>query len=181
VRQRDVGGSYLDGLRQVEFETVVEVREFGVRAVPRPVAERLGSSDRALHALRLRRERRTGEPLMITEVWLPVGLADVVTEAAMGQAPLYHLLTEAGVTVDRMDHELTAEIAGPRNAHLMGTPIGAPLIRVNRVAFSGGAPHHFMAIVLSPNRSRVLLNQSAADLESGSGLAIAHDVRRPIS
>jgi GntR family transcriptional regulator len=181
VRQRDVGGSYLDGLRQVEFETVVEVREFGVRAVPRPVAERLGSSDRALHALRLRCERRTGEPLMITEVWLPVGLADVVTEAAMGQAPLYHLLTEAGVTVDRMDHELTAEIAGPRNAHLMGTPIGAPLIRVNRVAFSGGAPHHFMAIVLSPNRSRVLLNQSAADLESGSGLAIAHDVRRPIS
>ncbi len=181
VRQRDVGGSYLDELRQVEFETEVEVREYGVRSVPRSVAERLGSPDRALHVLRLRRERRTGEPLMITEVWLPVELGDMVTEAAMAQAPLYRLLAEAGVTLDRMDHELTAEIAGPRNAQLMGTSIGAPLIRVNRLAFAGGVPHHVMAIILSPNRSRVLLNQSPVDLDADSGLAIAHDVRRPAS
>jgi GntR family transcriptional regulator len=180
VRQRVVG-SYMDELRQVEFETDVEVREFGVRAVPRPVAERLGSSDRALYALRLRRERRTREPLMITEVWLPVDLVDVVTEATLGRTPLYRLLADAGVTLERMDHELTAEIAGPRNAQLMSTAIGAPLIRVNRVAFADGAPHHFMAIMLSPNRSRVLLNQSATDLESGVGFAIAHDVRRPAS
>jgi GntR family transcriptional regulator len=180
VRQREVGGSYMDELRQVEFETEVEVREFGVRSVPRPVAERLGSPDRALHALRLRRERRTGEPLMITEVWLPAELGDVMTEAAMVRTPLYRLLADAGITLDRMEHELTAEIAGPRNAHLMGTAIGAPLIRVNRVAFAAGAPHHFMAIILSPNRSRVLLNRAGADLESDFGLAIAHDVRRPV-
>lgn len=177
VRQRDVGGSYLDELRQVEFETQVEVVELGVRAVPRPIAEVLGSQDRALHALRLRRERRTGEPLMITEVWLPVELADVLTEAAMAQLPLYRLLAEAGVNFDRMDHELTAEIAGPRNARLLDTSIGAPLIRVNRVAFANGAPHHFMVIVLSPSRSRVLFNQSGT--ESSAGLAIAHDVRCP--
>jgi GntR family transcriptional regulator len=78
-----------------------------------------------------------------------------------------------------MDHELTAEIAGPRNAQLMSTAIGAPLIRVNRVAFANGSPHHFMAIVLSPSRSRVMLNQFAADVQAGTGLAIAHDVRRP--
>jgi len=181
VRQRDVGGSYMDELRQVEFETEVEVLEFGVRAVPRPVAERLGSDDRALHVLRLRRERRTGEPLMITEVWLPIDLDDVITEEVLSRAPLYRLLAEAGVTLERMDHELTAEIAGPRNAQLMSTAIGAPLIRVTRVAFADGAPHHVMAIVLSPNRSRVLLHQSAVDLEAGAGLAIAHDVRRPVS
>ena len=96
----------------------------------------------------------------------------------MGRAPLYRLLADAGVTLERMDHELTAEIAGPRNAQLLSTAIGAPLIRVNRVAFADGAPHHFMAIMLSPNRSRVLLNQSATDLEAGVGFAIAHDVRR---
>jgi GntR family transcriptional regulator len=180
VRPRDVG-SYMDELRQVEFETEVEVLEFGVRAVPRPVAEALGTDDRALHALRLRRERRTREPLMITEVWLPAGLADVVTESALRQAPLHGLLADEGVTLERMDHELTAEIAGPRHAQLMGTAIGAPLIRVNRVAFASGAPHHFMTIVLSPNRSRVVLNQTAADLDAGVGMAIAHDVRRPNS
>jgi GntR family transcriptional regulator len=181
VRQRDVGGSYMDELRQVEFETEVEVLEFGVRAVPRPVAERLGSNDRALHVLRLRRGRRTREPLMITEAWLPAGLVDVIAEAQMRRAPLYRLLADAGVALERMDHELTAEIANPRNAQLLSTAIGAPLIRVNRLAFADGSPHHFMAIVLSPNRSRVVFNQSAADLEVGTGLAIAHDVRWPES
>jgi GntR family transcriptional regulator len=179
VRQRDVGGSYMDELRQVEFVTDVEVLEFDVRPVPRTVAERIGSQDRALHVLRLRRERRTREPLMITEAWLPADLADAISEEELGRAPLYHLLAETGVTLQRMDHELTAEIAGPRNAQLLGTAIGAPLIRVNRLAFANGSPHHFMAIILSPNRSRVLLNYSAADLDAGTGLAIAHDVRRP--
>jgi GntR family transcriptional regulator len=38
-----------------------------------------------------------------------------------------------------------------------------------------------MSMVLSPSRSRVVLNQSAAEVESNTGLAIAHDVRRPIA
>jgi GntR family transcriptional regulator len=126
----------------------------------------------------VRRERRTGEPLMITEAWLPVGLADVVTEQALARAPLYRLLSDNGVTLGRLEHELTAEIAGPRTAGLLGTAIGSPLIRVNRVAFTTDAPHHFLSILLSPNRSRVILSQNLGD-GSGSELAIAHDVLRP--
>jgi GntR family transcriptional regulator len=178
VRERPVVDSYMDELRQVEFETEVDVREFGIRAVPRSVAERLGSEERALHVLRLRRERRTGEPLMITEAWLPAGLVDVITEEQMVDAPLYRLLADAGVGLARMEHELTAEIAGPRNARLLNTTIGAPLIRVNRLAFAGDVPHHVMAIVLCPDRSRVLFTRSADELEAGVGFAIAHDVRR---
>jgi GntR family transcriptional regulator len=166
-------------MRQVEFETEVEVLEYGVRAVPRPVAEQLGSQDRALHALRLRRARRTGEPLMTTETWLPMALAETITRDALVASPLYRLLAEAGVALERLDHDLTAELAGPRNAQLLGTAIGAPLIRVNRVGFADGAPHHVMSMVLSPSRSRVVMNQSAAEVESTTGMAIAHDVRRP--
>lgn len=177
IRQRDVGGSYMDELRQVEFETEVELVEFGLRRLPRSVVERLGPRDRALYALRVRRARRTGEPLMTTETWLPAELADIVTPDALAAQPLYELLAEAGVGLDRLDHELTAEIAGPRHAHLMAVSIGAALIRVNRVAYAGGAPHHVLSITLSPNRSRVVLNQSADDVYNGSGLAIAHDVR----
>jgi GntR family transcriptional regulator len=35
-----------------------------------------------------------------------------------------------------------------------------------------------VSILLSPNRSRVLMSQTAAGLQTGDGLAIAHDVRR---
>ena len=169
-------GSFLDYLRQVQFETDVEVCEYGVRPAPRAVAEALGALEPLLHVLRLRSERRTGEPLMVTEAWLPRALADTATAEALRKKALYDLLAEAGVAVDRIDHEMTAEVAGPVNARLLGVPIGSALIRVNRVAHAGGAPHHFLSIAVSPKRSRVVMTQTASELHDGGGVSIAHDV-----
>ncbi len=70
------------------------------------------------------------------------------------------------------------EFAVYMDARLLDIAIGSPLMRVNRVIIVGGAPHHFMSIVLSPRRSRVVLSQSI-DLPAGTALAINHDVRRP--
>lgn len=169
-------GSFLDYLRQVQFETEVEVREYDVRSPPRAVAEALGAREPLLHVLRLRSERRTGEPLMVTEAWLPRALGDTVTANALKKEALYDLLAAAGVVVDRMDHEMTAELAGPANARLLGVPIGSALIRINRVAYAGGAPHHVMSIALSPKRSRVVMSQTAGEMRDGGGISIAHDV-----
>lgn len=172
-------GSYMDRMRQVQFETEVDVIECGVRALPPAVGARWDGRESALHVLRVRHERRTGEPLMITDAWLPADLADVVTTSALAKAPLYRLLDDAGVKLERMEHEMTAEIAGPRTASLLGTAIGSPLIRVNRVSYANGVPHHVLSVALSPNRSRVVLNQRSMDAESGASMAIAHDVHRP--
>jgi GntR family transcriptional regulator len=177
-RRNAGGGSFMDELRQTEFETEVDVIELGVRTVPKAIAGQLGC-ERALHVLRLRSERRTSEPLMITEAWLPDDLSGTITEDALSRAPLYRLLADAGVKLDRVQHEITAEIAGPRNAQLLNTAIGSALMRVNRLAFANARPHHWLSILLSPNRSRVLLTQSAAELEAGDGMSIAHDVRMP--
>ncbi len=172
------GRSYMDGLRQTQFETEVDVIELGTRRPPRPIAEALATSGELLHIVRVRRQRRTGEPLIVSEAWLPNDLVATLTEPALLRAPLYQLLSDAGVSVDRMQHEITAEIAGPRNARLLDTAIGSALLRLNRVAFAAGAPHHHLAILLSPSRSRVVMSQSGADLETGDGFAITHDVRR---
>jgi GntR family transcriptional regulator len=169
--------SYLDGLRQAQFETQVDVVELQVRRPPAVVAEALGASGDLLHIVRVRRQRRTGEPLMVTDAWLPAGLADTLTESALRRTPLYELLPDAGIRVDRVRHEITAEIAGPRNAQLLDTAIGAALLRVNRLAFVAGAPHHQLSVLLSPSRSRVLLSQSVDELDAAFGLTIAHDVR----
>jgi GntR family transcriptional regulator len=115
---------------------------------------------------------------MVTEAWLPTDLADTLTTSALRRKPLYELLSAAGVVIDRMQHEITAEIAGPRNARLLNVAIGSALLRVNRLAFVAGSPHHHVSILLSPNRSRVLMSQTATELQTGDGFAIAHDVRR---
>ena len=171
----------MDGLRQTQFETEVDIVELGARRPPRPIAEAVESSGELLHIVRVRRQRRTGEPLIVTDAWLPAQLSDTLTESALLRAALYELLADAGVVVDRVQHEITAEIAGPRNANLLDTAIGAALLRLNRLAFVGGAPHHHVSVLLSPNRSRVVMSQSAAELETGDGMAITHDVRREFS
>ena len=104
---------------------------------------------------------------MITEAWLPDDLSDTITEDALSRAPLYRLLADAGVELDRVQHEITAEIAGPRNAQLLDTAIGSALMRVNRLAFANGEPHHYLSILLSPNRSRVLLTPIGSRTRSG--------------
>lgn len=171
-------GSYMDGLRQTQFQTSIEVVERDIRTPPISIGDALGGAGEMLHILRVRRERRTHEPLMVTDAWLPVELAGTLTAAALRRQPLYELLSGADVVVDRMQHEITAEIAGPRNASLLNTAIGSALLRVDRLAFTAGSPHHHVSILLSPNRSRVLIDQSADELHTGDGLAIAHDVRR---
>ncbi|WP_260739313.1 GntR family transcriptional regulator [Mycobacterium sp. SMC-2] len=170
------GRSFMQGLRQTQFETKAEVVELGKHRPPQPIGAALQTSDELLHIVRVRRQRRTDEPLMVTEAWLPQELADVLTEPELRRAPLYRLLSEAGVAVDRVRHEITAEIAGPRNAQLLDTAIGAALLRINRLAFVAEAPHHYLSTVLSPSRSRLLLSQTADELETGDGLRIAHDV-----
>jgi GntR family transcriptional regulator len=178
VRERDPGrepasgGSYLDELRQVQFETDVDVVELRVEQVPQPIGARLGRDGEMLHVLRVRRERRTREPLMVTDAWLPPDLAGLVTPEALADTALYDLLAGAGVVIDRMDHEFTAEVAGPRAARWLDTAIGSALLRVNRVAYAHGRAHHYLSITLSPTRSRVLISQP------GENFAIAHDVRR---
>jgi len=170
------GRSYMQGLRQTQFETEVDVIELGVRRPPRMIAEALENPGELLQIMRVRRQRRTGEPLIVSDAWLPLDLADTLTDSALRRAPLYQLLSDAGVVVGRVRHEITAEIAGPRNARLLDAAIGAALLRVNRLAFAADAPHHYLSALLSPNRSRVLLNQTADELEMADGLTIAHDV-----
>ncbi|OBF91511.1 GntR family transcriptional regulator [Mycobacterium sp. 852014-52450_SCH5900713] len=170
------GRSFMQGLRQTQFETKVDVVELGKRRPPRAIGEALEAPGELLQIVRVRRQRRTDEPLMVTEAWLPPEWSDVLTERELRRRPLYELLSDGGVVVDRVLHEITAEIAGPRHAHLLGTAIGAALLRVNRLSFVAEAPHHYVSTVLSPSRSRVLLSQTAEEMETGDGLRIAHDV-----
>jgi GntR family transcriptional regulator len=176
TRQQAEIRSYMDELHQIQFGTEADVLELDLRVAPQDIADKVGFAGDVLHVLRVRRERRTGEPLLVTEAWLPPGLAEMITAEKLAHTPLYRLLADAGVSLERVQHEITAEIAGPRTAQLLDIAIGAALLRVNRLAFVGAKPHHILSILLSPSRSRILLNHTAEELAIGDTMAIAHDV-----
>lgn len=170
--------SYEDELHQIQFESEVDVFELGLRTAPQAISDKVGLVGEALYLLAVRRQRRTGEPLLVTEAWLPAALSAQVTAEKMAHTPMFQIFAHAGVTFSRMQHEFTAEIAGPRNAQLLDVAIGAPVLRINRVSYTADEqPHHYLSILLSPNRSRILLSHSAEELEAGLSMAILHDVR----
>jgi GntR family transcriptional regulator len=175
---RSAAGSYVDEMRQIDFETEAQVLEFGLRRTPPSIEGQFEFGDECLHIARVRRERRTGEPLVISEVWLPADLAEVVTKDKVREAPLYRVLSDVGIVVERLQHNITAEIAGPRYAQLLDTTIGSALLRIDRVAFVDDLPHHLVSVLLSPSRSRIVVNQPADTQQASEGLAVAHDVRR---
>jgi GntR family transcriptional regulator len=171
--------SLVEGLRKVAMETQVDVVEVGRRRVPPSVAAllKVPSGADGVYALRVRRSGKT--PLMVTEAWLPPRFVDVASPSALRRHALYELLLKAGVKFGRVIQELSAEAAEPRRARLLEIDIGAPLIRVVRLLHDAdGTPVQHLTVYLSPERSRLVMDISADDVDSLSAGHVMHDVSR---
>jgi GntR family transcriptional regulator len=173
----------MDGLRKVQLETTVEVLAVEVRRPPNAVRASLGLTEintDALFVLRVRRDKADGEPLMVSEAWLPERFASSVTERALRRKPLYQVLSDAGVSMGRVAQEITAELADPLRAHLLEMAIGAALLRINRFVFDQDqAPVQVHSLYLSPQRSRILMDIPAEHLDTATTGLVAHDLPRP--
>ncbi|MEA2614614.1 MAG: GntR family transcriptional regulator [Chloroflexota bacterium] len=79
----------------------------------------------------------------------------------------------------RVVHEITAELADPLRARLLHCSIGAPLIRGNRLVYDqDGSPAEHLSGFLSPDRSRILMDIPAKDIDDAHSIYIAHDIPR---
>ena len=173
----------MDGLRKVQLETAVEVLAVEVRRPPNAVSVDLGltgDEPGALYVLRVRRDRIDGEPLMVSEAWLPEHFSSSVTARVLGRKPLFQVLSEAGVSMGRVAQEITAEMADPLRAQLLETAIGAALLRINRFVFDQDQrPVQVHSLYVSPQRSRILMDIPAEHLDTVTSGLMTHDLPRP--
>jgi GntR family transcriptional regulator len=172
----------MGALRQTQLETTVEVIELNQRPAPIRVARALDTHPQAPVVYVLRLRSHDAEPLMITEAWLPIRLADHITLDGLQQHALYELMEQAGVTLGRVTQELTAEIADPVRARLLQVDIGSPLLRINRVVQDISAePVQYLTIYASPQRSRILTDVPSTEINTATTGVLAHDVRGSVS
>ncbi|TMS59184.1 GntR family transcriptional regulator [Imbroritus primus] len=78
-------------------------------------------------------------PVMIDDIMLPERLFPGLTETQLRERPntLYNFYQDAfGVNVIQTEERLRAVLATETEAGLIGVDVGAPLIRIHRVAFS---------------------------------------------
>jgi GntR family transcriptional regulator len=106
-------------------------------APPTEVATALGSSNDVLHLLRLR--TLDDDPYLIEDIWLPLPEFSPVQSVGIDELgdllyPTYERLT--GLVVASATEDLSVVIAESVHAQLLACPVGAPLVRVERIARS---------------------------------------------
>ncbi|WP_454724807.1 MULTISPECIES: GntR family transcriptional regulator [Cupriavidus] len=169
--------SVIDGLRKTALETDVEVLEVGAAVPPPDIAAllQLPPGERAVHALRLR--SMAGTPVMLTDAWVPATLGKRVTAAALRKHALYEILMAQGVKFGRVVQEISAQAADPAFAAWLRTEVGAPLLKLVRLMHDPDArPVQYITVSMSPERSRILMDISADQVNTLSAGRFVHDV-----
>ena len=136
VRQRlDHLGTIEEQLEEGGRHAERRVTEFAFVQSPERVAQVLGV-DQVLRVKRL--NLADGEPFAVVTVWCPAELGRRLSREDVEQHPFYELLA---IPLRGATQTIGADAAEPADAELLGVPVGAPLLRCQRVTTdTGGRP-----------------------------------------
>jgi GntR family transcriptional regulator len=139
------------------------VVEFGYRPAPRSLAGALGVPEDGdvLYARSLRTV--DGEGLDVVREWVPADLAGPVSRDAASRPGIWETLTRHGHRVTRVRQVVTAGLASPEDAELLGVPPADALLLVRRFATNADGR------VLALSDHRYLAQRFALEVEFSSG------------
>jgi len=169
--------SVIDDLRATATETDVQVLSVQMEVPPPDIAAllQLDTGEHAGHIVRLR--SIDGIPVMLNDAWVPATLSRQVTAEELSQRALYEILMDKGVKFGRMVQEFSAQIADPQRAAWLQTEIGAPLIKLVRLMHdTRSRPVQHLVSLLSPERSRLLMDIPGVNVNTLSTGRIVHDM-----
>ena len=167
---------FVDGLRRYAAGTEVEVIAVEHDVPPPDLAAllQLEPDGAALHAVR--RRSRGGVVVMLTDAWIPARLGRRITVAELQRRPLYEVLMAQGVRFGRVVQQIGAQVADPRQAGLLGTEVGAPLLRLVRLIHGlDGVPVQHLTALVPAERGSVLMEIDAQHINTLSTGYIVHD------
>ena len=136
ARSLELTGS-IEELITVGARTRARVLEFRAGRPPRDVADALALDPRAA-ALLIRRVRFTAsEPLAYVVAWVPADLGKHLTRDRLETTPVLKLLQgRAGLVLGEARQAIRASLADAVCAELLGVPVGAPLLTIERTVFT---------------------------------------------
>jgi GntR family transcriptional regulator len=114
----------------------VETRMLAQEAVvaDADLAAKLGVEEGAEVALVARLRVVGGDPVVLQRSWVPLARCPQLVDEPLVDGSLYATLqTRWGVELRRADQSFSAEEAGEEQARLLEVPLGAPLLRVQRL------------------------------------------------
>ena len=168
---------FVGELQRVLAETTVKVVSIAPQRCPSQVAAALGlgESGEGLHVIRIRSRGRV--PVMYLDAWIPPRFAADVSEKALRSKPLYELIAGSAKKLGRVAQQVNASLADPVVAAALQVEVNSAVLKVERlIHHRSGDPLQYMTIWSSPERSRLVMELEAEDIDSMNAGRLLHDV-----
>ncbi len=139
---------------------------YGPPPVGVAAAMKLAPQARVQTAVRLRLAE--GQAFSHLTTYVPEAIAENYTEAELATTPLFRLLERSGVEVETADQSVSATLASPDVADVLGLSVGAPLLSLNRVVRDAdGQGVEYLAALYRPDMFK--LEMSLSRVGAGEG------------
>ncbi|RWZ84785.1 GntR family transcriptional regulator [Glutamicibacter sp. HZAU] len=128
--------SFTDWARSIGLEAGQDTRELAQRRPEAFVSERLELDEDAKVVQLLRLRLLDGSPAMLERTSFPQEVGRLLFDFDTDSGSIFEYLREQGVDLYRGKHTIDAVAADEVDAQLLGVPVGAPLLREQRVTSS---------------------------------------------
>jgi GntR family transcriptional regulator len=164
----DLNG-FIDNLLNFGLETSVEVLEFDYVAAPPEIAAQLSLPPGATVQKAVRRRSYDGRPFSIATTYTPERIGRTFDREELARERLLSLLIRASGGVASAHQRVSATIADPATAQLLGIDYGAPLLSITRVACDrAGAPINYIRALYRPDTYEFSIDLATDTSPSGT-------------
>lgn len=143
----------LENLMAMGLKTRVELLEFGYEPAAPDVAAALQvrPGEEVQRAVRVR--SLDAGPFSHLTTHVPAEIGRKFSRKELSREPLLSLLERSGVVIGGADQTIAATLADTRVAPMLGTAVGAPLLRITRVVHAvDGRPVEYIVGLYRPDR-----------------------------
>jgi GntR family transcriptional regulator len=148
-------GSFADTLREHHLEPTTRPLECVIDANPPTYVVKFLRLRTRESAVRVRRLRLgDGVPLALERTWFPTALVPDLTEQELSDS-LYHYLEPKGLLPDSGEESVVAGLPDAQEVELLDIPASRPVLRLVRMALTGGRPIEYAEAVFPADRCQL--------------------------
>lgn len=171
--------SFIGEMRRTLKETTMKILLLEVRRCPQSIAASLGLSEDE-DAMHLVRTRSAGsQPVALFDGWIPLRFAGSVTAKRLRSTSLHELIAGSFEKLGRVAQEVNAALADPIVAQALKVEINSAVLKIDRLVHNrDGAPVHHVTVWTTPQRTRLVMEVGADDIDGYNVGRLLHDVQR---
>jgi len=143
----------IENLYQIGLKTKVKILHFAYIAASADIAIHLGIREKDIVQTATRIRFYQNKPYSHVTTYVPESIGQTYTKEDLGNTPLFQLIQQSGICIERAEHQVLAILADPIIARLLEAEVGSPLLKVKKVIFDqNNRPVEYLNVLYHSDR-----------------------------